>query len=165
MDVVYVGHVAEAHLLVAKGLLVGLVSPSAPKIDGEAFNITDDEPHFPLTFFRKYWMYAGDKTPLSKVWYINPTVALWMAHVAEWWVWGTSWGKKRPRDLKVERMEFVIFPRTYSIAKIRERCGYVPWVNQVHKSQDEAIKSALEWVCTLTYLHYCFLLNSSHPII
>lgn len=146
MDVVYVGHVAEAHNLCAKGLLLGISDPKAPKVDGESFNITDDEPHFPLTFFRKYWALAGDETPLEKIWYVSPKVTMWMAHVAEWWTWGVTFGKKRPLQLKVERMEFVVNTRTYSIQKIRERLGFKPWVNQPFKNQDEAVKGALEWV-------------------
>lgn len=65
MDSVYVGHVAEAHILAIKGLLVENDNPDAPRIGGEAFNITDDEPYPPWTFFRKLWTLAGDKTPLS----------------------------------------------------------------------------------------------------
>lgn len=54
MDVVYVGHVSRLQILACKGLLAGLTDPNAPKVDGEAFNITDDEPAHPLDFFRKY---------------------------------------------------------------------------------------------------------------
>jgi sterol-4alpha-carboxylate 3-dehydrogenase (decarboxylating) len=65
MDSVYVGHVAEAHVLAIKGLLAENDNPEAPRVGGEAFNITDDEPYPPWTFFRKLWTLAGDKTPLS----------------------------------------------------------------------------------------------------
>lgn len=54
MDVVYVGHVSRIQILACKGLLAGLTDPSAPKVDGEAFNVTDDEPAHPLDFFQKY---------------------------------------------------------------------------------------------------------------
>jgi len=83
MDVVYVGHVAKAEVLAAVGLLRRHIDPSAPKIDGEAFNITDDEPSPPWTFFRKYWVLAGDKTPLSSVWMIPPPLVMIMAYIAE----------------------------------------------------------------------------------
>jgi sterol-4alpha-carboxylate 3-dehydrogenase (decarboxylating) len=65
MDNVYVGHVAEAEILAVKGLLAEIDNPNAPKVGGEAFNITDDEPYPPFTFFRKLWIQAGDRTPLS----------------------------------------------------------------------------------------------------
>jgi sterol-4alpha-carboxylate 3-dehydrogenase (decarboxylating) len=83
MDVVYVGHVAKAEVLAALGLLRRHVDPTAPKIDGEAFNITDDQPAPPWTFFRKYWVLAGDKTPLSNIWMIPPFTVMIMAYVAE----------------------------------------------------------------------------------
>ena len=146
MDVVYVGHVAEAEVLVAKGFLRGITDPTAPKVDGEAFNITDDEPHYPLYFFRNYWSLAGDKTPLSKIWYVNPRIAMFLAHAAEWWTWCTTCGKKRPMQSKFGQMEFVVYKRTYSIQNIRERLGFQPWVNQLHKNQDEAVKHAVAWV-------------------
>lgn len=145
MDVVYVGHVAAAEVLAAKGLLTEIHDPKAPKISGEAFNITDDQSSPPLTFFRKYWALAGDETPLSSVWYIHPTLVLIMAHIAEWIVWATTWGKLRPESLILERMEFVLYTRTYSVKKARERLGFKPWEGQPYASQDEALKGAVEW--------------------
>ncbi|KAF8848967.1 NAD(P)-binding protein [Acephala macrosclerotiorum] len=142
MDVVYVGHVAIAEVQAAKGLLAEIIDPKAPKVSGEAFNITDDQPSPPLTFFRKYWALCGDETPLSSVWYIHPTLVLIMAHIAEWIVWATTWGKFRPESLILERMEFVLFTRTYSIQKARDRLGFKPWEDQDYASQDEALKGA-----------------------
>ncbi len=149
MDVVYAGHVAEAEILAVKGLLRGITDPDAPKIDGEAFNITDDSPCPPWTFFRKYWVLAGDKTPMSSVWMFPPGLVLFMAHFAEWWTWIFSLGKNRPEQLKLERLEFALFTRTYSIDKARERLGFKPWVNQPYGNQDDAVKGALEWVSSL----------------
>lgn len=145
MDVVYVGHVAIAEVLAAKGLLVEITDPKAPKIAGEAFNITDDQPCPPLTFFRKYWALAGDHTPLSSVWYIPPMLVLIMAHIAEYIVWATTWGKLRPKNLILERMEFILYTRTYSIKKARERLGFEPWEGQPYPNQEEALKGSVEW--------------------
>jgi sterol-4alpha-carboxylate 3-dehydrogenase (decarboxylating) len=145
MDVVYVGHVARLEILAAKGLLAGITDPNAPKIDGEAFNITDDEPAFPLDFYRKQWALAGDKTPPSSVWMIPPMIVLFVVECAEFITWATSWGKKRPQILKKERMEFVLYTRTYSIKKARERLGFKPWEKQPYANQDEAVKGAVEW--------------------
>lgn len=68
-----------------------------------------------------------------------------MAHIAEWIVWATTWGKLRPTLLILERMEFVLYTRTYSIKKARERLGFEPWKNQLYTNQDEAVKGAVEW--------------------
>jgi sterol-4alpha-carboxylate 3-dehydrogenase (decarboxylating) len=145
MDVVYVGHVAKAEIDAARGLLRRHITSDGPKIDGEAFNITDDEPDKPWTFFRKYWILAGDKTPLSSIWMIPPSIVMFMAYFAEWFVWATSWGKMRPKMLKIERMEFVLLTRTYNISKARERLGFKPWEDQPHANQEAAVKASVDW--------------------
>lgn len=140
MDVVYVGHVAKAEVLASHGLLAGIADPDAPKVDGEAFNITDDHPFPPWTFFRMIWTAAGDATPLSAVWMIPPLLVVLMTDLAEWFVWAFSWGKHRPKLLIKERMEFILYTRTYSIQKARERLGFKPWENA-----EQAVKRSVEW--------------------
>lgn len=145
MDVVYIGHVARAEVLAAKGLLAGITDPNAPKVDGEAFNITDDKPYPPWTFFRMIWTAAGDTTPLSSVWKIPPFIVVLMTTIAEWLTWAFSWGKLRPKLLIKERMEFVLYTRTYSVKKVRERLGFKPWDGQPWKSTEEAIRASVDW--------------------
>jgi len=145
MDSVYVGSVARAHILAAKGLLAGILADGAsgrpvPKVDGEAFNITDDAPLQPWTFFRLFWIEMGDTTPLSKVWIIPSWVALLMSEVAEWWTWCFSFGRLRPKVLIKERIEFLLYTRTYDIRKARERLGYSPAI-----SMGEAVRRAVKW--------------------
>ncbi|KAM7194029.1 NAD(P)-binding protein [Naviculisporaceae sp. PSN 640] len=139
MDSVYVGSVARAHILAAKALL----SPNAETrngVAGQAFNITDDSPFLPWTFFRLFWIAMGDTTPLSKVWMIPDWVVLKMAEVAEWWSWGLSWGKLRPKLLIKERIEFLVYTRTYCIDKARERLGYEP-----EGDISGCVRRAVEW--------------------
>jgi sterol-4alpha-carboxylate 3-dehydrogenase (decarboxylating) len=143
MDVVYVGHVSRVEILTAHGLLAGAENTWSPKVDGEAFNVTDDEPSPPWTFFRLYWLAAGDKTPLSSVWYFPPWLVMFLANSAEFITWSTSWGKKRPTLLKKERMEFVVYTRTYNIKKARERLGFKPWYNQPWKGQKDAVNGSV----------------------
>ena len=145
MDVVYVGHVARAELLCAHGLLDGIKDPSSPKIDGEAFNITDDEPSPPWSFFRMYWMAAGDTTPLSSIWMFPPWFALWLTIIAEFLTWATSGGKKRPLVLKKEQIEFALYTRTYDITKARERLGFKPWVDQPYKNRQAAVQGSVDF--------------------
>ncbi len=141
MDVVYVGHVARAEVLAAKGLLAGITDPNAPKVDGEAFNITDDKPSPPWTFFRMIWEAAGDKTPLSSVYMLPPWLVFFMIFVAEWWTWIFSLGRHRPKLLVKERMDFILYTRTYSIKKARERLGFTPWMDQ-----RTAVQQSVDWV-------------------
>ncbi len=140
MDSVYVGSVAQAHVLAARGILSSALDPTAPKVDGEAFNITDDAPLPPWTFFRLFWIEMGDTTPLSKVWIIPNGITLAMSEVAEWWTWTFSLGKYRPKLLIKERIEFLLYTRTYSIKKARERLGYEPVV-----TMSEAVRRAVKW--------------------
>jgi sterol-4alpha-carboxylate 3-dehydrogenase (decarboxylating) len=109
-------------------------------VDGEAFNITDDNPLPPWSFFRLFWIEMGDTTPLSKNWVVPNRVALAMAEVAEWWAWGVSMGRYRPKVLIRERIEFLLYTRTYSIKKARERLGYEPVVGMA-----EAVRRAVRW--------------------
>ncbi|PMD51360.1 putative sterol-4-alpha-carboxylate 3-dehydrogenase, decarboxylating [Hyaloscypha bicolor E] len=154
MDVVYVGHVARLELLAAKALLAGITDPTAPKVDGEAFNITDDQPAYPLNFFRKYWAIAGDKTPLSSVWLIPPPVVMFLANSAEFITWAMSWGKKRPKLLIKERMEFILYTRTYSIKKARERLGFKPWEKQPKEDfSSEELRRIIDGFATVFEQH------------
>ena len=141
MDSVYVGSVARAHVLAARRLMAShSASYSGLKVDGEAFNITDDAPLPPWSFFRLFWIEMGDTTPLSKVWIIPNAVTLAMAEFAEWWTWTFSWGKLRPKLLIKERIEFLLYTRTYSIQKARERLGYEPVLPMA-----EAVRRAVKW--------------------
>ncbi|KAL3421064.1 3-beta hydroxysteroid dehydrogenase/isomerase [Phlyctema vagabunda] len=140
MDSVYVGNVADAHLLAAHALLDGIEDPTIPKVDGEAFNITDDTPIQPFTFFRKFWTEAGDRTPIESCWIIPAWLALFMADIAELFVWALSGGKKRPHSLNKEKLEFAVYTRTYSIEKAKARLGYTPRVDM-----KEAVRRAVEW--------------------
>jgi sterol-4alpha-carboxylate 3-dehydrogenase (decarboxylating) len=141
MDVVYVGHVARAEVLAAKGLLAQITNPDGPQVAGQAFNITDDNPSPPWTFFRMIWEEAQPgSTPLDKVWMIPPFFVVCMVEIAEFLSWALSWGKKRPELLIRERMEFILYTRTYSIKKAREVLGYAPWMDT-----KEAVKRSVDW--------------------
>lgn len=143
MDVVYVGHVSRVELLCAHGLLNGIGDPNAPKVDGEAFNITDDEPSPPWTFFRMYWIAAGDTTPLSSIRMLPPWFALWLTTIAEFLTWATSGGKKRPLGLNKEKVEFALYARTYNITKAREIFRFQPWVDQPYKNRQAVVQGSV----------------------
>ena len=143
MDVVYAGHVAKAEILAAHGLLAGISDPDAPKVDGEAFNVTDDQPWHPWDFFTVFWVAAGDSGSKQFIVKIPHSIVMFMANFAELWTWTVSFGKRRPEFMKKERMEFVLLTRTYNIDKIKERLGFVPWVDQRYQGQAEAVKGTV----------------------
>lgn len=149
MDSVYVGSVARAHILAAQALVrefsedesgVPAAETKTKQVAGEAFNITDDAPFQPWNFFRLFWIAMGDTTPLSRVWIIPSWLALLMAEIAEWWTWTFSFGRLRPKVLVRERIEFLVYTRTYDISKARERLGYTPMLDT-----GEAVRRAVQW--------------------
>lgn len=63
-----------------------------------------------------------------------------MTFIAEWFCWAVSLGKKRPKLLIQERIEFILYTRTYDISKAKERLNYYPNV-----SLNDAVKRAVDW--------------------
>lgn len=127
----------SAHLLALHALL----DPSRAngKVDGEAFNITDDNP---LPFWdvaRDIWRAAGDTTELTDVKVIPAWVANIMASVAEFafrWVFFSS---KSP-ELNRHVVNFCTNTYTYDISKAKKVLGYHP-----EKRTREILKEATEW--------------------
>lgn len=140
-DMVYVENVANAHVLAAKALLAGIADPAAPKVDGEAFFITNGDPYLYWDFITRVWAAAGYQAPPGqRVWVIPNRVALAMASAAEWIVWLTSFGRRRPKVLARNLIEYCCINKTFSIEKAKERLGYVPSV-----SVEEGIRRGVEW--------------------
>ena len=76
---------AIAHVLVAKAMLASRGDPSAPKVDGEAFNITDGERHHFWDFPRKIWKAAGwEPQPNARTQALPTGLAVIAAIVLEW---------------------------------------------------------------------------------
>ncbi|KAI9792803.1 MAG: erg26, C-3 sterol dehydrogenase [Peltula sp. TS41687] len=139
-DLVYVENVAHAHLLAAKALLAELTDPNAPKVDGEAFFITNDDPYRNWDFIWKVWAAAGYEATPDKMWVVSNDLALTIASVVDWVVWLTSCGRRRPKRLVRHMLEYGCVTKTFSIDKAKERLGYVPRV-----SIDEGIRKGVEW--------------------
>ena len=138
-DMVYVENVADAHLLLAKALITGATA----KVDGEAFFITNDDPYRYWDFLTAVWAAAGHRASPEErknVWVIPNRVLLAMASTAEWLVWLTSLGRRRPQILARQLIEIVCVHKTFSVEKAKDRLGYVPRV-----SIDEGIRRGVEW--------------------
>ncbi|MCJ1244533.1 erg26, C-3 sterol dehydrogenase [Trapelia coarctata] len=84
VDWCYVGNATSAHILAAKALLAGTEDPTAPKVDGEVFFITDDAPVLFWDFIHKIWTAAGDTTPQERIWVLQASTALWLAMMVDW---------------------------------------------------------------------------------
>ncbi|KAL9120638.1 MAG: hypothetical protein Q9187_002806 [Circinaria calcarea] len=140
VDWCYAGNAASAHVLAAKALLAGTVDPNMPKVDGEAFFITDGAPLPMWDFVRKIWSAAGDKTTKDQVWVIPAKVALALASTTDWLFWVFTLGTKQPYIFTRDRIEYVCSTRTFSIQKAKERLGYVP-IQDI----DGGIRKGVEW--------------------
>ncbi|KAI9778059.1 MAG: erg26, C-3 sterol dehydrogenase, partial [Peltula sp. TS41687] len=121
-------------------LLAGLTDPNAPKVDGEAFFITNNDPYRNWDFIWKVWAAAGYEATPDKMWVVSNDLALTIASVVDWVVWLTSCGRRRPKRLVRHMLEYGCVTKTFSIDKAKERLRYVPRV-----SIDEGIRKGVEW--------------------
>ncbi|KAI9758224.1 MAG: erg26, C-3 sterol dehydrogenase [Lichina confinis] len=141
-DMVDVENVADAHVLAAKALLADTdPEAGAPKVDGEAFFITNDDPWLYWDFVSRVWAEAGHEAPPGqRVWVIPNRAALAMASAAEWIVWLTSFGRRRPKQLARNLIEYCCVNKTFSGQKAKDRLGYVPRV-----TVGDGIARAVAW--------------------
>ena len=129
---------AAAHVLLAKALMKEPLP--VPKVDGEAFNITDGQPQLFWDFPRLIWNAAGHDTTGEKKWIMPTWLALLVASVLEWAFWVATFGTRRPGQLGRQQVEYSCYTHTYRIDKARERLGYNPVSNF-----EQGILKAVKW--------------------
>ena len=136
-DTVSAENAATAHLLAMHALLDP--SKANGKVDGEAFNITDDNgiPFWDVA--RIIWRTAGDKTDIKDVKVIPGWAANAMAVVGELAYGLFFFGNKSP-ELNRHVVNFCTCNYTYDISKAKKILGYNPV-----KRTEENIKEATEW--------------------
>ncbi|CAF9924400.1 MAG: erg26, C-3 sterol dehydrogenase [Alectoria fallacina] len=121
---------AKAHILLAEALLRSVEKDyTTPKVDGEAFNITDGQPHLFWDFPLIIWKAAGWEPPAdrAKKMVILPTrLALVIAVMMEWIYWVVTLGTQRPGLLSKQQVWISCYTHTYRIDKAKERLGYKP---------------------------------------
>ena len=130
-DFVSADNVAEAHSLLAKALMRSAVTREkmAPKVDGEAFNITDGQRHRFWDFPRVVWKAAGWEPPpdeAKKIFILPTRLAIVIATVLEWVYWVGTLGTRRPGLLSKQQVWISCYTHTYRIEKAKERLGYAP---------------------------------------
>ncbi|KAL9122803.1 MAG: hypothetical protein Q9187_000648 [Circinaria calcarea] len=139
-DFVSATNAATAHVLAAKAILRGFHDPQSPKVDGEAFFITDGKPVFFWDFSRKVWSAAGDRTPAKAVKIIPAWFVLGLAITVEWIYWVFTFGQRTPKFLRSHTIRWVTSQRTFSIEKAKQRLDYRPV-----DDMDESIIKGVEW--------------------
>lgn len=131
-DTTYVGNVAYAHLLVAESLLAthariarGLAAPlDHERIDGEAFIVTNDEPAYFWDTSRYVWALYGRDVDLAKVWTLSSGLSYAVGALGEL----SNLVTGRKAKISRQTAKYACMTRTYSCAKLKRRCGYVPVV-------------------------------------
>ena len=88
---------------------------------------------------------AGYPVRKEDIW----TIPLWLmmagAWVAQWVVWGLTFGRKEPL-LTTRVLRLVTIERTFSVDKIKERLGYRP-----RFSTEEGLERAVSWYMREVY--------------
>ncbi|KAL8712709.1 MAG: hypothetical protein Q9225_006901 [Loekoesia sp. 1 TL-2023] len=125
-----VENAANAHLLLASALndrLVHGVNPSQPKVDGEAFNITDGERHKFWDYPYLVWEAAGWQRPAGhKPLRLAPRLLQAIASIIELLYWMFTLGQKLPTTFTRQEIAFACFEHTYQIEKAKQRLNYQP---------------------------------------
>ena len=137
-DFVSADNAAMAHMLLAKCLLAQ--GSKTPRVDGEAFNITDGERHRFWDFPRIIWKALGHEVKDENLWILPTWLALIIANVLEWFFWVFTLGTRRPKLFGRQQVEYSCFTHTYRIGKARERLGYNPKANF-----EEGLRKAVAW--------------------
>jgi len=140
-DFVYVGNVADAHILAAKALLRAheRTLGEGERVDGEAFHLTNDEPWLFWDFTREVAKQAGFEVKKEDIRVVPRWVGMVMAFLAEWSVWIMS-GGRRESNLTRYGVRYSSFERTLSCEKARRRLGYKPAIGM-----QEGIERSVRW--------------------
>jgi sterol-4alpha-carboxylate 3-dehydrogenase (decarboxylating) len=121
IDFTYVSNVVDAHLLAADKLLDPV---TLPRVGGEAFIITNDQPWPFWDFQRAVWKEMGHVSQ-RKPTVLSRTVALILALFSEWFAWFMG----KPALFTRFRVKFTCANRWFNISKARDVLGYKPAVD------------------------------------
>ncbi|KAK2855625.1 hypothetical protein FQN49_005005 [Arthroderma sp. PD_2] len=131
-DFTYVGNIAYAHMLAAELLLATKKRSEAKatppldheRVDGEAFNITNDSPVYFWDMARSIWALMDRYVEPSQAWALPEGTLTVIGGILET-VFGL-FGKK-PR-LSRREVRYSCMTRYFSCDKAKRRLGYVPYV-------------------------------------
>ncbi|KAL4734791.1 hypothetical protein BDV11DRAFT_46599 [Aspergillus similis] len=141
-DFVYVGNLADAHILAAHALVAAHPNPPIPasqRVEGEVFNITNGEPWRFWDFQREVSKQLGLPVEQKDIVVIPKWVGLVVGFVSEWVVWAIS-GGSRAANATREGIRFSTLERTLNGEKARRVLGYDPRVGM-----KEGIERGVSW--------------------
>ncbi|KAL4866294.1 hypothetical protein BDV12DRAFT_173197 [Aspergillus spectabilis] len=142
-DFVYVGNLADSHILVAHALLDAWGKPAPTDtsdcIDGGSINITNDDPWFFWDFQRGVAAQTGNPVRPEEIVVIPTWVGLVIGFVSEWIVWLISGGTRAPNMTRAG-IRYSTLIRTHDISKAKRVLGYRPKV-----SMQDGLERSVRW--------------------
>ena len=141
-DFMYVGNLADAHILTAQHLLAAWGHPvplQEKRVDGECFNVTNDERILFWDFVRKVSAAAGCPVKQEEIIVVPVWVGLLIGWISEWIVWAKSGGREHP-NMTVEGCRLSTIHRTLNSEKAKRVLGYRPTINL-----DDGIERGAKW--------------------
>ncbi|RYP03234.1 hypothetical protein DL764_005281 [Monosporascus ibericus] len=130
-DFVYVSNLIDAQMLAAQSLIRAYGKPPPPldmRVDGQSFNITNDERILFWEFHRGVAASVGLPIQKENIRVIPAWVALLMAFISKWGTWIRTWGSKQPPVTR-EAVRLTTITRTLNGEKAKRVLGYRPRVS------------------------------------
>lgn len=143
-DTTYVGNVAYGLLRAGDALLATHQRHAEGKseildferVDGEAFNVTNDQPAAFWDLSRFLWSRVGrDIKGQSGVWALPREMAVSAGTAAEW----VNWALGRPNRFTAQGARYACMHRYYTCEKLKRRTGYRPIVS-IEEGLERTIK-------------------------
>ncbi|TEY59799.1 hypothetical protein BOTCAL_0186g00200 [Botryotinia calthae] len=125
-DFIYVGNLAKAHILAAQALLRAYGKPVPPletRVDGQTFNITNNERILFWEFQRRISAAIGFPIKDEDIKIIPKWLALFIAVIGEYSIWIRSFGKRQPSVTR-ESVRLTTIIRTLNGDKAKRVLGY-----------------------------------------
>ncbi|KAI1111310.1 C-3 sterol dehydrogenase/C-4 decarboxylase family protein [Nemania sp. NC0429] len=141
-DFVYISNLVDAHILAARALLGAYGKPPPPselRIDGECFNVTNDEPMRFWDFQRAISASVGIPVRPDEIRVVPFWIAYLSAFISEWVTWIFSGGRKHPIVTR-EAVSLTTITKTLNCEKAKRRLNYKPKV-----SMQEGLAIAGKW--------------------
>ncbi|KAF4311021.1 sterol-4-alpha-carboxylate 3-dehydrogenase [Botryosphaeria dothidea] len=141
-DFIYVGNLVHACIIAAERLLVASETtplPANQRVEGEAFNITNNERMTFWDFTLAVSAAIGRPVKEEDLVKVPRIVALIVCFFSEWGVWLFSLGRKQSNMVR-EGVVFAYITRTLNIEKAIKVLGYRPVV-----SLKDGIQESVDW--------------------
>ncbi|KAK4223037.1 putative c-3 sterol dehydrogenase c-4 decarboxylase family protein [Podospora fimiseda] len=138
----YVGNTVDGHVLAAQKLLEAHGKPPLAddiKVEGEAFNITNDDDWLFWEYQRTVAALIGLPVKKEDIKVLPVWLALFIASLVGWVTWVVTLGKGKP-VMSWDAIRYVTIHRTLKCEKAKKRLGYKPRVGM-----QEGLARATRW--------------------